>query len=117
MGDCGTVRDSQQGRMMAEYQVTRQKSLPEPTYRHPDTEEVAGSQLGSHPDGQLAREPDEDEPPPLMRPKVTDRSERAWTAARVPTDQEARDDYAAPPWDLCVSLGLPAWPRQAPRHR
>jgi hypothetical protein len=58
----------------------------------PDTsEEVAGSQSGSHPDGQLARELDGDEHPPSMRAEVTDCSERAWMPVRESTDQKVAD--------------------------
>jgi molybdopterin-binding protein len=44
-GKCGTVHASQPDRMTAEHQVTGQKSLPEPTHRHPDKEEVGSSSL------------------------------------------------------------------------
>ncbi len=43
MGKCRIVHDTRRDHVTAKHQVTRQKSLPEPTHRHPDKEEVRGS--------------------------------------------------------------------------
>jgi|HubBroStandDraft_6_1064221.scaffolds.fasta_scaffold36870_3 hypothetical protein len=43
MGKCKIVQDTQRDHIAAEHQVTEQESLPQPTHRHPDNEEVPGS--------------------------------------------------------------------------